>query len=152
MQYFWEIVKRDGSTVEVVPSAVEVVRRRWDAGEPIHFPDMTIPAHQIVDFRRTSKPYGTPLLDAAAQAFKEPKYFDVKTSLGYTEEVLEARWVKKPVTNREYHKTYKHIPGYRRIDDEPGMTVIAFKLPVHEIELQKVNYCTDDEIKVLQRS
>lgn len=125
-----------------MPSAVEVIRRRWDAGEPIHFPDMTIPAHQIVEFRRTSRPYGQPLLDAAAQAFNE--------EMTNPDGSIVFRWVKKNVTSREYNKSYRGLPAYRRLGEENGMVVVAWRLPVHEIDVRSMSYCDENEINVLQ--
>jgi hypothetical protein len=143
MENYWEIVVRDGSTVEIVPSAVGVIRKRWDEGKPIHLPNQTIPAHQIVDFRETAKPYGQPLLEAAAQAFNEPMENPDGSTI--------VRWVKKPVTQRDYTKMYSAIPAYRSLGEDRGMVLVAFRLPIHEIDIQKVSYCTDEEIARLEK-
>lgn len=143
MDYYWEIVKRGGETIEVVPSAVEVIRKRWDDGEPIHFKDMTIPAHQIVDFRKTSKPYGQPLIEAAAQAFSEPM---ITPDGG-----IRSRWVKKEVTHREYEKEFAGIPSYRKLGNDGGLVQVAFRLPIHEIDTARLDYCSDTEIEHLEK-
>ena len=143
MEYYWEIVKRDGSVVEVTPAAVETIRRRWDEGKAIHTRYETIPAHQIVDFRQTAKPYGTPLLEAVAQAFNEPQF----TPDGS----VVARWVKKHVTTRDWAKHYSLSPGYKKLADEAGMVVVAFRLAVHDIDTAKVSYCSNDEVESLER-
>ena len=146
MDYYWELVQYDGTRIEVPPEAVPVVQRRWDNGEPIHTSDMTIPANQIKFFRKTSKRHSAqPLLEAAAQAFNEPVIDEATNS-------IKARWVKKHVPQREYTKHYAQIPAYRKLGEDSGMIVVAFAQPVHMIDTNKVEYCTEEEIQQLTRS
>lgn len=141
MEYYWEIVHFDGRLIEVVPSAVNIIRKRWDAGEPIHLPTESIAAHQIKDLRQTSKPYGVPLLEAAAQAFKTPQYTDGDETNGG----IVARWVKKGVTSHEWAKHYSAIPSYKKLSSEGGIVMVAFLQAIHDIDTALVSYCTDEE-------
>jgi hypothetical protein len=89
MENYWEIVVRDGSTVEIVPSAVGVIRKTLGRGQtdtPAQ-PDHSGTSNRK-DFRETAKPYGQPLLEAAAQAFDEPMENPDGSTI--------VRWVKKP--------------------------------------------------------
>lgn len=139
-EYFWEITQFDGTVTQIPPNAVEVVKRRMANNEPINTTNMVIPANQIRSFRQTDKQYSTtPLLEAASQAFNEPMLSDGG---------VVVRWVKRCVTNDNYNKHYSKIPAYRRINELNGMTVVAFKLPVHLIS-SELAYCTDEEINKL---
>lgn len=142
MEYYWEIVLKDGTTVDVVPSAVATVRSRWDEKKPIHFEHFSVNPYDIDDFRETSKPHGQPLIEAAAQAFNE--------EMVNPDGSVVVRWVKKHVTTAEANRLLQ-IPSYRKIQDDRGMVVVAFRVPVHEIDTQKVSYCTAEEEAQLTR-
>lgn len=135
-EYYWEIVKKDGTKVDIPPQAVEVVKRRWNEGQPIHTTSESIPANQIKDFRKTSRPHGQPLLEAAAQAFKEP-LINPDGSLAVT-------WVKVVVSPHEYQTYYSKLPAYKKL----GKDMVAFRKPIHEITNEA--YCTEEEIRRLR--
>lgn len=144
MDFYWEIIEHDGTVTDIPPDSVEVVRRRWKNNEPINLATTSIPANQIKKFQLTGRPYGQqPLLEAAAQAFKDPMYNPDGTVI--------VQWVKKHVPQREYTKHYGAIPSYRRLDEDRGMIVVAFRLPVHLIDTAKLDYCTPDEVQQLTR-
>lgn len=139
-EYYWEIVERDGAVTKIPPQHREIVQKRWDEGQPIVTLTHTIPSHQIVKFRMTSERYGEqPLLDAAARAFNEP----IINNGG-----VRSKWVKKIVSQQS---ELLKIPSYRVIGRENGMVVIAFKMPVHLIDLQKVEECNVSDIALLTR-
>ena len=138
MEFFWEIVEHDGTITKIPPDKVEVVQRRWDNKEPIHATTRSIPASQIKKFRITGEPYSSqPLLEEAARAFNEPIE---------TEDGIQVKWVKKFVPQQS---KLLATPSYRSLGQENGMTVVAFRLPVHLIDLNKVTVCTDDEVNSL---
>lgn len=144
MEFYWELVLKDGTRYEIPPEKVEVVNKRMGNRDPIMLSSATIPYADIDKFRQTSKPYGQqPLLEAVAQVFNDPVY-------GEDGEV-RSRWVKKTVTQRDYNKHYGSVPAYRRLEDRSNMIVVAFTLPIHEIDMQKVDYCTDEEVQRLTR-
>lgn len=143
MDYYWEIIQFDGTRTEIPPEAVPVVKRRWENGQPIHTTNESIPANQIKTFRKTAKPYGQqPLLEAVAAAFDDP----VITEDGS----IKARWVKKTVSQAEWKKL-GGTGAYRKLADDGGLIVVGFMLPVHQIDLQIVDYCTEQEIQQLTR-
>lgn len=144
MEYYWELVTKDDERYEIPPEAVGVVQRRMGNKEPINLSTATIPFSEIKHFRVTSKAFTRqPLLEAAAQAFNEPMFNDDGS--------IVSRWVKKSVPHREYGKHYSHILGYRRISDDGNMVTIAFRLAVHDIDVNKVTYCTPEEERELDR-
>lgn len=141
MNFWWELVTRDDTRIEIPPSAVEVVKRRMSSGEPVHTRTMTIPVNQITKFQITDKPFSDQLLlDSAAQAFNDPVYND--------EGDIMVKWVKKTVTQDRWNKFYSPSPGYKHLSDENGMIVTAFRLPIHLID-DKVSYCDDNEVNKL---
>lgn len=142
MEYYWEIVLFDDTRVQIPPKVVDVVKRRMNSGEPINTNNEVIPVNQIKAFRITDKPFVTqPLLDGIAQAFDEPQL---------TEDGIISRWVKKAVPRNKYEKYYAPHT-YRKIGEDNGMVVVAFRLPVHEINPQLQQYCTQEEIAKLER-
>lgn len=144
MNYYWELICRDDTRYEIPPEAVEVVKRRMANKDAINLSSATIPYSEIKQFRVTDKRYAQqPLLEAAAHAFNEPMYNQDGSVI--------AKWVKKNVPQREYNKHYSHIQAYRRLGDTGSMVTVAFFLPVHDIDTNKVDYCTDDEIATLTR-
>lgn len=143
MEYLWEIVERDGTITPIPPTAVELVQRRWDAGQAIHTEQRSIPAHQIKSFSRSNRPYSrVPLLEAAAGAFNMP----LESEVG-----IICRWVKKSVTQQQYNKFNSHIPAYHWLSEGGGLVSIGFMCPAHLVEKQSVEYCTEDEIVILTR-
>ena len=142
-EHYWELVTKDDVKYDIPPAAVPTVNKRMAAHDPIELRSATIPYSEIKHFRISSKPFGTqPLLEAAAQAFREPMFNEDGS--------MQARWVKKQVSQREYTKFYANIPAYRRLDEGGGMVTIAFVLPVHQINLERVEYCTEQELTVLK--
>lgn len=141
---YWELVTKDGETrIEIPPASVDIVKKRWNAGEPIHTKNYgSIAANTIKYFRPTTKVYGQlPLLEAASQAFGEPIYNDDGSII--------SRWVTSEVTNMEYAKLYSHVPAYRKLRSDGGLVTVAFLKPVHAIDVNKTPYCTEEEEKML---
>lgn len=142
-EFYWELKTYDGQSVEIKPGDVEVVRRRLGNGDAINTTTATIPAKQVVSFAQTDKRYvDQALLDAASQAFREPQL---------TDDGVVSKWVKKSVTRDKWNRYYSANPAYRKIG-EGSMVEIAFRLPVHQIDVNLVSYCTPDEELALTQS
>lgn len=141
MEYYWEIIRRDEPPILIPPDAVDTVKKRWDAGQPIHTTSGSVPHHQILDFRISTTRYTTqPLLEEVSQAFNEPMVEDGNVAY---------KWVKKLVPGRMYQKHYSAIPAYRKLSEQSGMVWIAFKQPVHQIDSMQVDVCTEVEVSHL---
>lgn len=139
MEYLWELIQFDETRLEVPPQYVDTIKKRMESGQPINTNDMVIPTNQIKTFRKTSIPYGqSNLLEEVSQAFNEPQIEDNS---------IMCRWVKKNVTQDSYNKRYSNL-GYKRLEDDGGMVVIAWRKPVHTID-NSTQYCTESEIKTL---
>lgn len=144
MEYYWELLTKDGSSIIIPPQSVSKVNKHMAEGTAIVTKAMTIPADQVKSFHVSNRLYSSqPLLDAAAQAFKEPIFNEDGS--------MVAVWVKKPVTNREYASHYSKIPSYRKLSDDGSHVWIALFLPVHDVDLDKVQYCTEEETTKLER-
>lgn len=140
--FYWELVQHDGTRLEVPPTHVDEIKKRMDSGSIIHTNSMSIPINQIKYLRQTERLYNPrPMLEAAAQAFKEPLYAENGS--------IKARWVKKDVPQRVYNKKYDAIPAYRKLGSGSGMVTVAFKLPIHQIDHNILQECTDEEVKSL---
>lgn len=139
--HYWQITLRDGQKIQVPPEAVEIVKRRWEANQPIKTSKQIIPIHQIVAFEKTSRTKAeVPLVEAAAQAFKEEMLNEDGSVI--------CRWVKMQVTSKEWEKHYSPH-HYKRLADEDGMVVVAWFQPAHLFNSERTSYCTDEEIKSL---
>lgn len=138
-EYYWELVQHDGTKLEIPPSGVDVIKRRMASGEPINTRTAVIPVNQIKFFRQTDRLFGSErLLEDVARAFNEPQLTD--------DGGIVSRWVKLQVTQASWNKTHSHSPNVKRIDEGSGMVTIAFRLPVHQIDLTSLQYCTAEEI------
>lgn len=142
--FYWDLTLKDGRVIPVKPEYAPGIKEKMSAKEPLVTSNGVIPFSEIKGFDKTSRHFTiTPLLEEAAQAFKEPLYND--------EGDIKARWVKKQVTSGEYSKHYSKL-GYHRLSDFNGMVTVAFVLPIHIIDLNKVSYCTQDEELQLTKS
>ena len=144
-QYYWEIVERDGTVTKIPPKSVAVVQKRLGDGDPIHTRNRSIPARQVVSFRITAERYGdVPLIEAAAQAFKEP--------LEGADGSVQARWVKQTVPMERWQRFYSAIPSYKLLGEINGMVEIAFVKATHEIDVNKTPYLTAYEVSKVDNS
>lgn len=138
MNYYWELITRDGTKYDIPPDKVAIVNRRMEAHDPINLSTATVPFAQIDTFRVTERPFNAqPLLDAAARAFNSEQITDDGS--------IRASWVKKSVTQDKWNRYYSPNPAYRKLGDSGGMVEIAFRLPVHMIDVNNVSYLTADE-------
>ena len=143
MKFYWELVQHDGTTLDVPPDLVATIKSRMEQKLVINTTSMAIPANQIKYFRKTSKVYtDQPLIESASQAFREP--------LLNEDGSIQAKWVKKPYTQREWAKLGS--PGYRRLPDEDGMVIGAFKQPIHQIDVAECTTLTEDEISKVEHN
>lgn len=143
--YYWELAQYDGTVTPIPPEAVDAVKRRWDAGQPIHLSKsgISIPASQIKSFRQSTRPANQPaLLESAAAAFNEP----VLNPDGS----VVCRWVKKVVPQHQY-KYYGAHAAYKKLAEDGATVTVAMFLPVETIDLNKVDYCSAEETAQLER-
>lgn len=146
--YYWRLTTKDGRSVLIPPSAVAVVRRRLEARETINTTSITVPFSEVKSFEKTARkdaPNVT-LLEEAARAFGDP----IITHDDDGREMVKARWVKKQVTPGEWGSYYSK-GSYRRLDEEDGFVWVAFVVPVHQINTERVSYCTDEEVRKLTK-
>lgn len=142
-EFYWELIQHDGTRLEIPPSGVESIKRRMDNGQPIHTAHSgSIPSNQIKAFRPTEKPFSDQLLiEEVAQAFDEPIMEG---------ESVQARWVKKHVTQNKWEKFYSPS-GYKILRQENGMVVVGFRVPTHLINPSVTPYCNEQEITLLNK-
>jgi hypothetical protein len=147
--FYWELTLMNKDKILIPPEYVATVKRKWAAGEQITTSRQVVPAHQIVNFEQTSRRRaGANLIEQASQAFKEPIIRTREFSDGTTDEAVATKWVKKQITQREWEKYYAPH-NYKRIWGEAGIVVVAFRCPTHLIDVNKVQYCTADEVEKL---
>lgn len=138
----WELKTKGGEVLEIPGTHADTVKRRWDAGQPIHTSGGSVDAKMIASFEPTSRQSGQLALQAeAAQVFGE--------AIATSDTSVEARWVKKAVTTKEFAKHYSNIPAYHPLENNNGMVTIAFKLATHNVDPSNLQYCSQQEVQKL---
>lgn len=143
---YWQLRLKDGTAIDIPPEFVEQVKSLFSKREPIHMKHRTVLYSEIEGYNMIAKRKNdVPLIESAAQAFKEPMYTDDGS--------VQSRWCKKEVTQSEYQRRFSNLPGYQSLGtSSSGLVVVAFTVPVHLIDVNRVDYCTDDEIRQLTKS
>ena len=136
----WQLELRDKTIIEIPPHLVASVRKRMTAKEPLNLKSRVVPFSQIEKFYETEEE-DTRLLAEASQAFDEP----VITEDG----AMTYMWVKKTVPSERWNTHYLKIPAYRLLEQLGGSTVMAFRLPMHQLT-NNVTPCTEYEVEKLE--
>lgn len=144
MEFFWELGTQDDSTYQIPPEAVDKVKAWMATKDAVLLKSAVIPYAQIKYFRPTSRAYSSvPLIEAAAQAFKEP--------IVRGDSAVDAKWVKKAVTQREYNTYYSKIPSYYKLAEDSVGIWVCFLLATHDINPGLLQECTPDEAATLNQ-
>lgn len=143
-EFFWEIITKDGEVIDISPAGAPIIQKRLTNKDPINLKNQTIPFSEIKAFRETTKPYGIPLLEGVAQAFRAPEFNENGE--------IAARWVKQRIPYREWAKHYSLVPGYKQLESDGSSVMIAFRKAMHEVNTAVTPYCTDQEIDMLTRT
>lgn len=147
-EHYWTMVLWDGEQIKVKPQNAEAIQAKIESGEgAISTNTRTILIKNIKDFRESDEVYtDQKLLEGAMQAFNEPIMFTRKNeAFGYEEQVIECKWVAKSVTQREWANYYSANPVYRKIKEDDRVEV-AFRVPTHQINSQKVRVLEPSEV------
>lgn len=149
--YYWELVLKDDTVIEIPPAFVPTVQRRMGNKEVVNLRTRSIPYSEIKDFHISDKRFGAiPLLDEVAQAFKEPSYFTVHEN-GIDYEIMEGKWVKQTVTISKWEKYYSAMASYHKLDDNGTHVSMGFMKAMHEIDPSVTPYCSPDEVEKLDK-
>lgn len=138
----WKLQLQDNTEIDIPPHLVESVRNKIVSKEPLNLRTRVVPFSQIQKFYQTEES-DTPLLGDASHVFNEPVINDDGS--------IATAWVKKSVPSDKWSSHYAKMSHYCRLEELGGTSVIAFKLPLHQINQKRVNYCTDSEVKELER-
>lgn len=142
MEWYWNLVLKDGTSIEVPPSAAPTIQKRMANKDAINLRTRSIPYSEIKGFEQSDKPFSAqPILSEVAQAFNEP--------IINPDGSVACQWVKKQVTQDRWHKHYANT--YYKLADEGGMVVMAWFQPIHDIDVNKMTICTDEEAEKLDR-
>lgn len=143
MDYYWLLQTRDGEHHYIPPTAVENIKGKLAQNQPIQLRTAVVPANQVTKFALSDRMYGRQLLtDEVAAVFHEPQY--------NKDGSVVCRWVKRRVTSNKWDKHYSHH-RYYRLGEENNMVLMAMFLPIHQINLEEVQYCTESEVRKLEQ-
>lgn len=143
--FFWLLTLKDGSTINIKPELVSIINTKIANRQDIVTPTRTIMSGEVMSFKMTDKLYSKQqLLDSVSQMFNTP--------VDSPEGGVYFRWIKRAVPNERWARHYSHLPAYKRLQDDGSMITMAYKMPVHQVDVLSVSYCTDDEILKLERS
>lgn len=144
MEFYWDLTLRDGTVIRIPPDKAPMIQSKIARKDPITMRTRSIPFSDIQRFEISDKPYGQQhLIEDAARAFNEPVLNEDGS--------IVCKWVRKIVTQNKWEKYYSAHPGYKKLGDENGMAIVAFRLPVHEIDVNLTSYCTEEEVGRLTR-
>jgi len=143
--YYWFIELYSGEIIKVKPEPININRIQKMLSSQqgaITTPTRSIIVKDIKDFRISEERYtDQKLLEETAQAFDEPV-------LNPDGSVI-CRWVKKSVPRRRWDTYYRFQSSCKLLYDGESFVVIAFFIPVHQINHQFVQELTPDEERQL---
>jgi hypothetical protein len=149
-QYYWLLTLKDGEQIKVKPDAVEAIKQRYAKKEPLVTGQRVIPFSEMKDFGITSEIYNPRALNSpnkleedAARAFNEPM-------LNPDGSVI-CRWVKKDVPRNKWDNYYSKMTSYELVSQDDSWITMASFTPVHSINEQEWNDCTEDEVIRLEQ-
>lgn len=148
-KHYWQLITKDGREFTIPPSAVAVIQRKMAAKEPLTLDAGSIPFSEIKGFYPTAKKAVTvPLLEETARAFGDPMIIENEDGT----QSIKARWVKKEVTASEFNNYYGKHPSYQKLGGgSDGIVTVAFVVAAHDVDPERVEYCTREEITKLTK-
>lgn len=148
METYWHLETWDKEIIKVKPDpkTVKYIQELMNKGEgSIMTPTRSIAVKSIKDFRLSDEPYtDQKLLEEASQAFNEP----VLNQSGN----VESRFVKKSVPRRRWDNHYRFISAYRLLSQNEASIMIAFRLPVHQIDHARVQELSQSDEQYLAKA
>lgn len=144
---YWHIELYSGEIIKVKPDPAKIkyIQEMIAKQEgSITTPTRSIIIKDIRDFRVSDEHFtDQKLLEASAQAFRDPEYTDVG---------VKCRMVKKSVSKQKWENYYSRIPSYHLLGDSESFVMVAFTLPTYLIDHQRVQELTQDEERSLARA
>jgi hypothetical protein len=140
--FYWSLILYDGEEIKVRPENVTFIQDKLATFEGfIKTPSRSIAVKSVKDFVETSERFiDQKLLEDGARAFGYPVIEN---------DSVMCRWVKKPVTKREYNKYYAVMPAYWRLEEKDNYMVISWKQPLHLINPERMEELSpDDELNL----
>lgn len=147
MDYYWHIETWEKEIIKVKPDIekIKYIQELLAKGEGmITTPVRSINVKSIKDFRQSDEAYiDQKLLEASNTAFNE-----------YTlnsDGSVSCRYVKKSVPQRMWDKYYKFHTAYRMLEMFDNHVIVAFILPVHLIDRERVQELSPDDERRLSK-
>lgn len=142
--YYWILEKWDGEKVKVKPSSANEVQNIITSGTGfIRTATRTINVKDVKSFDQSDIPYSDQkLLESASRAFNSELYTEIDG-----ETFIQAKWVKKFVPNKQWENYYKKHPHYHFLEESDQGVMVAFIVPTHQIDHQRVTELTAWEVK-----
>lgn len=141
MQNYWHLELWDKEVIKVRPDAdkIKFIQAILAKGEGmITTPTRSINVKDVKGFQVSDEVYtDQKMIEGIAKAFNEP----ILTEYG-----VKSKWVKKSVPRRRWDSHYRFIPAYKMLVENDSYVVIAFKVPVHQINPLNVEELSPREI------
>jgi len=147
--YYWIIETWEKDTIRVKPQYANAVQDKIASGEGfIRMPNRSINVKDIKSFEQSDIIVSDrKLLTEASEALSIP----VVTQLQNGDETVSATWVKKNVKQSRYDKYYRNHPSYIPIADNGTSVTVAFVVPSHLVDPERVTKMTPEEISRLRK-
>lgn len=142
---YWHLELYSGEIIKVKPETdtIQTIQRLIASQQgAITTPTRSIVIKDVRDFRLSDELYtDQKLLEDANTAVNQPTL----TESG----AIKARWVKKSVPARRWYSFFRFNPVYKLLDEAHDSVTLAFVLPVHLIDHNRVQELSpNDEIQL----
>lgn len=146
VSYWWQLEFKDGDKIDIRPEYVPAIKKQLKEQAFITTRDWSRSVSTVKSLVKTSRPVSAgelsaPLEEEAAKAFKEP-IIEQREWQGRKYDVIICKWVKMPITPREWTTVYSKRAGFHLLDRE----WVAFMQPIHTIDDNKHTELTTEEM------
>jgi len=147
--YYWIIETWDKEKIRIKPEYATAVQDKIATGEGfIRMANRSINVKDIKGFEQSDIVVSDQkLLEESSEAFGTP----IITTLGDGTEAVSGTWVKKNVKRSRFDKYFKNHPSYIPIKENENSITVAFVVPTHLVDLERVTKMDPYEIEKLRR-
>ena len=148
--YYWIIETWDKEKIRVKPQYATAVQNKIDTGTGfIRMPNRSINDKDIKGFELSDIVVSDQkLLEEASTAFGDP----IITKLDDGSEAVKGTCVKKNIKRNRFDKYFKNHPSYIPIKENENSITVAFIVPTHLVDLERVTKMNVYEIEKLRKS
>lgn len=144
---YWHLELWDKEIIKIAPKGDNVINIQNELKKPqgtIVMPDRVINIKNIKEFRLSDEHYtDQKLLEETSLVFNDPQL--------NKDGSVKSRYVKKGVPRRKWDTFYRYNSAYKMLGEDGNYVMIAFIVPVHQIDHSKVQELTPNDLMSLSK-